>query len=119
MKTLILSLIIGLTSLIGYSQKTIVLDGSEDKIPLGEWYTIKKGIKNSGLYFATENKERSIELLKDVLNRMGLEYNKPIKTDESGTKHWKKDFGDGCYSNITYGYHSTKKVYIIKIITVE
>jgi hypothetical protein len=119
MKTLILSLIISLTPLIGYSQKTIILDGSEDKIPLDEWYTIKKGTTKSGLYFATENKEKSIVLLKDVLDRMGLEYDKPIKIDESGTKYWKKDFGDGCYSNISYGFHSTKKVYIIKIITVE
>ena len=119
MKKLITILIFIFISLIIYSQKTIVTDGTEDKIPLNEWYTIKKDTKTSGLYFATESKDKSMELLTDVLIRMDLDYNKPLKTDGSGTKYWKKDFGGGCYSTISYGFHQTKKVYLIKIITVE
>ena len=93
MKKLITILIFIFISLITYSQKTIVTDGNEDKIPLNEWYTIKKNSKTSGLYFATESKDKSMELLTDVLMRMGLEYKTPIKTDGSGTKYWKKEIG--------------------------
>lgn len=119
MKKLITIISFILISLISYSQKTILLDGTEDKIPLDEWYTLQKGKTTSGLYFATQNKEKSLELLNDVLMRMGLEYKTPLKTEGSGTKYWKKDFGGGCYSTISYGFHQTKKVYLIKIITVE
>ena len=119
MKKLIITLSFIFISLITYSQKTIVTDGNEDKIPLNEWYTIKKDSKTSGLYFATESKDKSMELLTDVLMRMGLDYNKPLKTDGSGTKYWVKDFGGGCSSTISYHYQKEKKIYLIKIITIE
>jgi hypothetical protein len=118
MKKVILTLAL-LASSLANAQIGIVTKKKTENIPAEMWYTIQEKGRENQMYYTTYDAEIAGEVLRGVLDDMGILMDDVIGLDELGDPYWGAYLGNGYYCTVYLHRDDEYQLYTVTILAEE
>jgi hypothetical protein len=120
MKQIILTLALLASSFEVTSQIGIVtLQKKSESVPAEMWYTIHEKGRENQMYYTTYDAESAGEVLRSVLDDMGIIMEDVIGLDELGDPYWGTYLGNGYYCTVYLHRDDEYQLYTVTILAEE
>lgn len=117
MKKIVLTIALLASSLIANAQMGIVtLKKKTESVPADMWYTINEKDRENQMYYSTNDAEIAGEVLRDVLDDMGILMDDVIGLDELGDPFWGTYLGNGFYCTVYLHRDEKFDIYTVTIL---
>jgi len=117
MKKIVLTAVLLASSLIANAQIGIVtLKKKTESVPAEMWYTIHEKDRENQMYYSTQDAEVAGEVLRAVLDDMGILMDDVIGLDELGDPFWGTYLGNGYYCTVYFHRDDKFNVYTVTIL---
>lgn len=120
MKKIVLTIALLASSLSTNAQMGIVtLKKKTESVPAEMWYTINEKGRENQMYYTTYDAEIAGEVLRGVLDDMGILMDDVIGLDELGDPYWGAYLGNGYYCTAYLHRDDEYKLYTVTILAEE
>ena len=119
MKKIVLTIALLASSLSTNAQIGIVTKKKTENIPAEMWYTIQEKGRENQMYYTTYDAEIAGEVLRGVLDDMGILMDDVIGLDELGDPYWGAYLGNGYYCTVYLHRDDEYQLYTVTILAEE
>lgn len=118
MKTIILTLVMLLTTIVSNAQIGVITVKKNQNVPLNMWYTINEKDRENNLYITFEDEDLAVYSLDNLLSQFDMETELTTGVDVDGDPYWTVEQENGYISDIYYIKEKDFPLFTITIVSV-